>query len=61
MSEKGEIVQSAKQLMGDEQDMNDIPFKQYEMMLKHTPDVINAVSNMGGSRFKIARQSIQYD
>lgn len=48
MSEKGEIVQSAKQLMGDEQDMNDIPFKQYEMMLKHTPDVINAVSNMGG-------------
>jgi uncharacterized membrane protein YheB (UPF0754 family) len=28
--------------------MNDIPFQQYEMILKHTPDVINAVSNMGG-------------
>ncbi len=48
MNEKGEIVQSAKQLIGDEHEMNDIPFQQYEMILKHTPDVINAVSNMGG-------------
>lgn len=48
MSEKGEISQSAKQLMENEHALNDIPFRQYETLLKHTPDVINAVSNMGG-------------
>jgi len=48
MSEKGEIVQSVKQLMENGNDFNDIPVKQYETLLKHTPDVINAVGNMGG-------------
>ncbi|TCI59357.1 hypothetical protein [Exiguobacterium sp. SH0S2] len=45
MSEKGEIVQSEKQLT--ENELSDFPFKQDEALLKHTPDVINAVSNMG--------------
>lgn len=45
MSEKGEIVQSVKQLT--ENELNDFSFKQDEKLLKHTPDVINAVSNMG--------------
>lgn len=52
MSEKGEIVQSVKQLMENEHELHDIPFKQYETLLKHTPDVINAVSNMGGVGLK---------
>ncbi|XCA83151.1 hypothetical protein ABKJ26_13230 [Exiguobacterium mexicanum] len=45
MSEKGEIVQSVKQFT--ENELSDFSFNQDETLLKHTPDVINAVSNMG--------------
>lgn len=45
MSEKGEIVQSVKQFT--ENELSDFSFNQDETLLKHTPDVINAVSDMG--------------
>lgn len=45
MSEKGEIVQSVKQFT--ENELSDFSFNQDETLLKHTPEVINAVSNMG--------------
>ncbi|WP_214756793.1 hypothetical protein [Exiguobacterium sp. s157] len=45
MSEKGEIVQSVKKFT--ENELSDFSFNQDETLLKHTPDVINAVSNMG--------------